>query len=604
MSASHEILNRKQVNKSDTWDLESLYRTESDWQKDYDLLAQSLSEASSYQGTLGMDASSLLKGLTWVYTVSQRAEKLSHYAFLHHATDGGDGENQRRRGLAMQLITKLSGAISFFEPEIQAIDEKQIKAWLAQEEFDDYRVSVEKLLRFKAHTLSEGEEKIMALQGEIGAGSQNTFGALTNVDFDFGTITTKEGALPLTQSTFGSFMQHQDREIRKAAYTQFYGIYEQHKNTIATLFETSVKQDIFKARVRNYPSAREMYLFPDKVETQVYDNLIASVHEGFPLLHRYYDVRKRLLGVEKLAHYDVYVPLVKGVEVKHSYEQAVQVIIEALKPLGDEYCSILKKGLTSERWVDRYENKGKRSGAFSSGGFGGKPYILMNYKEDVLRDVFTLAHEAGHSMHSYYSSRNNPYSSYNYTIFEAEVASTFNEHLLADYLLKNAESREMKAYILNKQIDDIVATLMRQTMFAEFEKQAHEQVESGEPITIDSIRALYRSLLEAYFGKEVELLPESDLEGLRIPHFYNAFYVYKYATGISASMALAEKVMQGGQEEQKRYLQFLRSGGSQYPLEALAKAGVDMAKPEPIQLAIERFGALLDQFEELMLLTK
>jgi oligoendopeptidase F len=333
----------------------------------------------------------------------------------------------------------------------------------------------------------------------------------------------------------------------------------------------------------------------------VYDNLINAVHEALPQLHRYYALRRKLLGLKELAHYDVYVPLVEGVTVRHSYEEAVDVICEALAPLGDSYVATLKNGLTNERWVDRYENKGKRSGAFSSGIFSGYPYIMMNYKEDVLRDVFTLAHEGGHSMHSYHSSRNNPYPSYDYTIFEAEVASTFNEQLLADHLLKNAQSKEMQAYILGKQIDDVVATLYRQTMFAEFELLVHRQAEQGEPNTLSSLRTTYRNLLETYFGPEVKLLKTSDLEGLRIPHFYRAFYVYKYATGISAAITLADKVLHGTIEDRDRYLEFLKSGGSRYPMDALKVAGVDMTTEEPVRKALESFASLLDRFEQLML---
>ncbi|MFA6764262.1 MAG: oligoendopeptidase F [Spirochaetales bacterium] len=595
----HTIMARNEVPVLDTWDVEDLFKNESEWQADYDKVKRAIDEAPSYRGTLGTSSKAFLKALQWLNDTSMIAEKVVHYAFLCHAADGVDNTTQRRRGMAMQLITGWKAAISFFDPEIQAIDEELVRSWIYQKDFDDYRVAVEKLLRFKPHILSENEEKILALQGEVGDAAQNTFGALTNVDFDFGTITTLDGEMPLTQSTFSSFMQNRNRELRKKAYVQFYGVYDKHKNAIASLYEASVKQDIFLSKVRNYSDSRSMFLFPDRVDPSVYDNLIASVHEAFPLLHRYYDIRRKMLGLDKLAHYDVYVPLVEGVEVHHGYEEAVNIIVEALAPLGSQYVQIIKAGLTEERWVDRYENKGKRSGAFSSGGYGGKPYILMNYKEDVLRDVFTLAHEGGHSMHSYFSARNNPYASYDYTIFEAEVASTFNEHLLADYLLKKADSTDMKAFILNKQLDDIVATLFRQTMFAEFEKLVHEQVESGEPITVDSLRKTYRGLLESYFGPEVELLEESDLEGLRIPHFYRAFYVYKYATGISASMALAEKVMRGDASDRDRYLEFLKSGGSTYPIDSLRKAGVDMSKPEPVRLATKRFGDLLDRFEQL-----
>jgi oligoendopeptidase F len=305
--------------------------------------------------------------------------------------------------------------------------------------------------------------------------------------------------------------------------------------------------------------------------------------------------------VDKLTHYDVYVPIVKGITVKHSYEEAVDVIGKALSPLGKDYVKTLQEGLTAARWVDRYENKGKRSGAFSSGIYSGYPYIMMNYKEDVLRDVFTLAHEGGHSMHSYYSARNNPFPSYDYTIFEAEVASTFNEQLLADYLVSHAESKEMVAYVLGKQIDDVVATLFRQTMFAEFEMLVHQQAEQGEPNTVASLRSTYRKLMEQYFGPNVKLFSLSDLEGLRIPHFYRAFYVYKYATGISAAITLAEKVLKGNEEDKNRYLEFLKSGGSRYPMDSLRLAGVDMSTPEPVEKALDTFTGLLDKFEALML---
>lgn len=597
--ANTTIVSRNEVPVSDTWDLQALYVSESDWQNDYDKVKQAVLDADRYKGTLDKSEQHFIEALKWLYGTSRMVEKVYHYAFLTHAADGGDNTNQRRRGMAMQLLTMLRAAVSFFDPEVQAIDEAKVRSWIQKPEFADYKVAIEKLLRFKPHTLSEPEEKIMALQSEVGDAAQGTFSALTNVDFDFGVVKTPEGDLPLTQSTYSSFMQNRDRQLRKTAYAQFYKTYDSHKHTIANLYDASVKQDIFASKVRKYPSSRSMYLFPDKVDESVYDNLVSSVHEAFDTLHRYYDVRRRMLGLDKLAHYDVYVPMVTGIDVSHSYDEAVEVISKALAILGDEYVSTLRKGLTADRWVDRYENKGKRSGAFSSGSYMSKPYILLNYKEDVLRDVFTMAHEGGHSMHSYYSSRNNPYPSYDYTIFEAEVASTFNEHLLADYLFKNSTSREMSLYVLNKQLDDIVATLFRQTMFAEYEKLVHQQVESGEPITVDSLRAIYRGLLQAYFGKDVELPAESDLECLRIPHFYNAFYVYKYATGISASMALADMVMHGTTADRDRYLEFLKSGGSCYPIDSLKKAGVDMSSPEPVRMATKRFAHILAQFEKL-----
>ena len=597
---AHSIPLRKEVPLADTWDLGSLYSTEAAWEADYNQLKTSVSEAEKYRGTLGIDAGSLLKALNWLFEKSLLAERVLHYAFLCHAADGSDSANQRRRGMASQVQTAFAAAVSFIDPEIQAIDDTTIRQWIQTPEFNDYRVMVEKLLRFKPHVLSENEERIMALQSEVGGNTHGTFGALTNVDFDFGTIDTVEGEIPLTQSTYSSFMQNRDRELREKAYKQFYRVYDNHKNTLASLYDGSVKQDIFRAKVRSYPDARSMFLFPDRVENSVYDNLIASVHEALPLLHRYYDIRRKMLKIDRMAHYDAYVPLVDGVNVKHTYEEAVDLCCEALAPLGSEYVETLRSGLTDGRWVDRYENKGKRSGAFSAGSFSSKPYILLNYKDDVLRDVFTMIHEGGHSMHSYYSVRNNPYPSYDYTIFEAEVASTFNEQLLADYLFKKADNNSMAAYVVSKQLDDIVATLFRQTMFAEYEMLVHQMVEQGEPITVDSLRATYRKLLETYFGPDVDLLPESDLEGMRIPHFYTAFYVYKYATGLSASIALADKVMHGTLEDRDRYLAFLKSGGSMYPIESLKTAGVDMSSPEPVRNATRQFGLLLDRFESLM----
>ena len=595
------ILDRKDVPVEDTWDLTALYENDEAWETDCKWIEHEMDESARFQGKIGGSPASLLNVLNWLSKVGQKVERVMQYAFLHHATDGGDPVNQRRQSLAHQLMTRFSAATSFIEPEILAIDSNSISSWIEKPEFEEHRIMVEKMLRFKPHVLSADEERIMALQREIGGKAQEVFGVLTNVDLDFGHIITNEGKIPLTQGTYAYLLQNPDRKVRERTYRKFYGVFDSHKQTLASLYDTSVKQDLFRAKVRSYPDSLSMFLFPDNVETSVYDNLINAVHEALPQLHRYYALRRKLLGLKELAHYDVYVPLVEGVTVRHSYEEAVDVICEALAPLGDSYVATLKNGLTNERWVDRYENKGKRSGAFSSGIFSGYPYIMMNYKEDVLRDVFTLAHEGGHSMHSYHSSRNNPYPSYDYTIFEAEVASTFNEQLLADHLLKNAQSKEMQAYILGKQIDDVVATLYRQTMFAEFELLVHRQAEQGEPNTLSSLRTTYRNLLETYFGPEVKLLKTSDLEGLRIPHFYRAFYVYKYATGISAAITLADKVLHGTIEDRDRYLEFLKSGGSRYPMDALKVAGVDMTTEEPVRKALESFASLLDRFEQLML---
>jgi oligoendopeptidase F len=495
-------------------------------------------------------------------------------------------------GLISQVYTNLIAAVSYMDPEILEI--KNLEKIIEDKDFDDCRVYLKKILRQKSHTLSPSEEEILAKQSELQSTPSKTFEMLTNVDMNFGNI----DGMPLSQSTWASFMINPDRNLRSRAYEQFYGTYKAHEQTLATLYASSVKQDIFNARVRGFDTALDAALYRDDVPKSVYTGLIEAVHDALPSLHRYYNLRKRILGVDQLRHYDVYVPLVSSVKTHKTYEEAAEIVKNALKPLGEEYVKTLYKGITTDRWVDRYENKGKRSGAFSSGGFIGAPYILLNYKEDVLGDVFTLAHEGGHSMHSYYSKRNNPFLCYDYTIFEAEVASTFNEQLVAKYLTDNAESEELRTYIIAKQIDDMIATLFRQTMFAEFEYLCHTQQEQGQILTAATMRKTYRDLLEAYFGPEMVLEENSDLEGLRIPHFYNAYYVYKYATGISAAIALSQKVLNGGWKELDNYLNFLKSGGSKFPIESLKCAGVDMSTRRPVELAMKKFDALLSEFEK------
>ena len=599
MSKTHIPL-RKDVPAKDKWDLSTLFKSDDDWEKALTSILPMAEEIENCKGKVGQSADTFLHTLSLLSKMEQTSEIVGSYAFLLSAGDAGDSANQEKKSRYLMAATAAEAKISFLIPEIQSIDEESVRQWIATPAFDDYRVWVTKLLRMKNHILSEKEEKILALQNESSQTPDKAFSMLTDVDMDFGTITTPEGEIPLTHSTFSLLLQNQDIEIRKKTYQQFYGVFEKHKNTIATLYEGSVNQDIFEARVREYKSAREKALYPDKVPLSVYDNLIKAVRESLPVVHRYYELRRKVLKLDTLHHYDVYVPLVHSVKKHTSYEEAVEIIRNALAPLGQEYVNTLCTGLVNG-WVDRYENKGKDSGAFSAGSYTGYPYILLNYKEDVLRDVYTMAHEGGHSMHSHYSSSSNPFMQYNYTIFEAEVASTFNEQLVFQYLLKNADSKEMKAYLLSERASDILATLYRQTMFAEFELKTHEFVESGTPLTVDLLRSTYRKLLEDYFGPKVELLEMSDLEGLRIPHFYRAFYVYKYATGISASLALAKRVTEGGEKEKEDYFTFLKSGGSRYPIEALKVAGVDMESPEPVRSALKTFENLVDELESLLL---
>lgn len=588
---------RNEIEKKDKWDLSSLYLTENDWEMDLTLIPDLTKEILSYKGRLSESPDTLRNALDTYCRLLMIFETTGNYAFLLTAGDAEDSTNQDKYGRYIMTATAAEAEISFFVPEIQAIDEKLLSEWCQRPDFNDYKIYLSKLSRLKPYILSEKEERILSLESESGSAFQKSFSMLTNVDINYGKVRTEAGLLPLTQTTWSSFMESPDRNVRKAAYNKFYKAFDQHKNTIATLYTASVQHDVFEAKSRGYKSAREMALFPDKVPESVYDNLVSTVRENLAPLHKYYALRKELLGLKDLRHYDVYVPLVKDVKKVTPYNEAVEILRKALSPLGEDYTSILCDGLKNG-WVDRYENKGKRSGAFSSGSYIGNPYILMNYKEDVLRDVFTLAHEGGHSMHSWYSTHSNAFMHYDYTIFEAEVASTFNEQLVFEYLLNNTEDENLKKYLICSRASDIIATLYRQTMFAEFEHKAHSLVENGTPLSADVLRKEYRNLLETYFGPEMIFEKTSDLEGLRIPHFYNAYYVYKYATGISASLALSNRVLKGGEKEKQDYFTFLRSGGSRYPIESLKVAGVDMTESKPIKDAIDTFANLVNQIEK------
>ena len=587
---------RNEIEKKDKWDLSSLYLTENDWEMDLTLIPDLTKEILSYKGRLSESPDTLRNALDTYCRLLMIFETTGNYAFLLTAGDAEDSTNQDKYGRYIMTATAAEAEISFFVPEIQAIDEKLLSEWCQRPDFNDYKIYLSKLSRLKPYILSEKEERILSLESESGSAFQKSFSMLTNVDINYGKVRTEAGLLPLTQTTWSSFMESPDRNVRKAAYNKFYKAFDQHKNTIATLYTASVQHDVFEAKSRGYKSAREMALFPDKVPESVYDNLVSTVRENLAPLHKYYALRKELLGLKDLRHYDVYVPLVKDVKKVTPYNEAVEILRKALSPLGEDYTSILCDGLQNG-WVDRYENKGKRSGAFSSGSYIGNPYILMNYKEDVLRDVFTLAHEGGHSMHSWYSTHSNAFMHYDYTIFEAEVASTFNEQLVFEYLLNNTEDENLKKYLICSRASDIIATLYRQTMFAEFEHKAHSLVENGTPLSADVLRKEYRNLLETYFGPEMIFEKTSDLEGLRIPHFYNAYYVYKYATGISAALALSNRVLKGGAKEKEDYFTFLRSGGSRYPIESLKVAGVDMNESKPIKDAIDTFAKLVNQIE-------
>ena len=599
MSNEKKIPTRAEIPAQDKWDLTSLFKTDDEWEKALSQIEPLAKEIATYKGKLSSSKETLLEALTKLSNLYQITEIVENYASLQHNADEGDQNALNKQGRAQMTAVNAFSELSFFDSEVTAIENNKIEQWIEEPEFADYKIYIQKLLHLKPYILSEKEERLLALQSESSETAYKTFSILENLELDFGTIEVDGKQLPLTQTTWSQFLKNPDRNVRKAAYERFYGVFEKHQNTFASLYAGSVNQDIFETKARGYNSCLEHALYSNKVPVEVYKNLIDTVHKNFDTLHRYYKVFQKALGTKDLRHYDVYMPFTKDISTNTSYEQAVEICREALAPLGKEYTDTLCDGLLNG-WVDRYENKGKRSGAFSSGCYIGYPYILLNYKPDVIRDVFTMAHEGGHSMHSWYSTHNNPFMQYNYTIFEAEVASTFNEELVFKYLLEKATTREEKIYYLSMRAGDILATLHRQTMFAEYELKAHELVENGTPLSAEVLRNLYRNLLTQYFGPTMSFEENSDMEGLRIPHFYSAFYVYKYATGISAAMALADKVTNGGEKEREDYFKFLKSGGSRYPIEALKVAGVDMSTTEPIQKALDKFKEIVDELENLV----
>jgi len=595
-----KILTRADLPDSDKWDLTHLFGGTDKWAEDFTWIQQTYPKITEWKGRLGESATTLAACLEFEKALDQKIERVYHYASLQLAEDGANPEYLARMGQLQNLHTKISEAASFLGPEIQAIPDEKFAQFLEDPALTAWKTALKKIRRMKPHVLSEREERLLALGSSALDGYDDTFSQLTDVDMKFGVLTDEKGEeTPLTQSSYGSFLVKRDHALRKRAFHQFYEEFQDHQFTLASSLSYSVKADVFRARARNYPSALEASLFRDDVPVAVYDGLISAVRENLAPLFRYYELRRRVLGLAELHPYDTYVPLVPEIDSRVTFDEAIERILAAFEPLGPEYTTVLSEGLRG-RWCDRYETKGKRSGAFSSGSFGAPPYILMNYKSDVFSDVYTLAHEAGHSMHTWFAQRSQAFQDYDYPIFLAEVASTFNEELLTHHLLETTDDKKMRAYIINRQIDDIRGTLFRQTMFAEFEKIIHAIEERGDALTLDVFKAEYRTLLEAYFGEDVVLDPQLDLECLRIPHFYNAFYVYKYATGISAAVALAERVLAKQPGSVESYLAFLRSGGSKFPLETLQAAGVDMTTSAPIESTLRVFEQRLSELETLL----
>ena len=600
MDAKVELVTRDEIAGNSQWDLSGLYSVGDAWQEDFNALENDAKGYSGHQGKLGTSPAALKACLEFDTNVSRKLEKLYTYAHLRNDEDKTNTVHQGNFERVVRLATQISHAGSFIKSEIMAIPETVMNDFLQDKELEFFKLHLERILRYRKHTLSEKEEALLASSAEMARAAKEGFDMLDNADLKLGVVKNEKGEeITITQGNFQSLMQNYDRRVRREAFETFYSAYEGHQFTYASLLSSSVKKDMFYARSRQYASVREQALFSENIPVKVYTNLIQSVHENLPPLYKYFNIRKRLLELDELHVYDCSVPLVKNIHWHMSYQEASEKISEALEPLGTEYVHTVKKGLMEERWVDRYENKGKRSGAYSSGCYDSNPFILMNYREDNINSLYTLAHEAGHSMHSYYSKKNQPYLYADYTIFVAEVASTFNEALVTRYLLGQDIDRTMKIYLLCREIDNFRGTLYRQTMFAEFEHLIYQAAESGEPLTGDAFKNIYTRLLKLYFGEGVVLDDCLALECFRIPHFYFSFYVYKYATGISAAYALADLVLQGGAQELDDYLNFLKSGGSQYPIDLLKGAGVDMTSPKPVATALEKFTGLVNELETL-----
>jgi oligoendopeptidase F len=594
---------RSEIAQEYKWHVEEVYADEQLWHDDFHKLEQMIAQAADFQGHLADSAAVFADFLRYEEEVARLLDKVYLYATMKLNEDNGQSSYQSMQDKAQALSVQLGNALAFVQPEILAMPQSRLDDYLCEPQLALYKRYIHNITRMREHTLSQSEEQILALSGEMAQSYRHIFSMLNNVDLQFAEITNEQGQKEqLSHGNFLRFMQSHEQSVRRQAFTALYDAYEKNKNTLAGLYASSVKKDVFYAKVRKYESALAGSLFSDNISVDVYDNLIRTVRAGLPVFQRYLKLRKKLLGLKELHMYDVYAPLFGQSHKKYSYQEACWLVTQALSPLGQEYGRILSQGL-QEGWVDIYENKGKTSGAYSSGIYDSKPYILLNY-QDNLNSVFTLAHEAGHSMHSYFSCLKQPYVYAYYRIFVAEVASTVNENLVTDYLLAKAVDKEEKQIILNNYLEDFRGTVFRQTMFAEFEKLAHQMVEEGQSLNAESLSQLYYGLNRDYFGDEMVLDEQIALEWARIPHFYRAFYVYKYATGFAAASALAAGILaqdkNQGQVNLHKYLEFLSGGDSADPLDLLAEAGVDMSSARPIVVALQMFEKRLGQLEDLI----
>jgi oligoendopeptidase F len=602
MSETKTLPARSEVPIADQWDLSSLYKSDAEWESAFAAWEKRIGGYAKFKGTLGGGAEQLLALLEFDADFDRTSDRLGTYAGLRCTEDQSNSDYQRMRGRYHATATNAAEAASFIRPELMSVPVEKMNALLETKKLAPWRLALDRTLRYRPHTLGDKQEQLLAMQGQMAQATNDVFRQLNDSDLKWPAIENEKGQqVELGHSSFSAFLHSSNRSVRRNAFHTYYAQYEAHKNTLAATFNGSVQRDVYYAKARNFKTARESALFSDNMPVSVYDNLIGSVRANMPALYRYYDLRRRLMKLpDRIHHYDTYAPILADLDKSHTWDQAVEVVVDSLAPLGADYTQQLRRGFTAARWCDRYPNKGKQSGAFSSGCYDSEPFILMNYQPDVLDHVFTLTHEAGHSMHSYFSVKHQPFQYHRYKIFVAEVASTFNEQLLARHLMENARDDRERAYLLNRQIDGIRATIIRQTMFGEFEKIAHELVEAGEPLTVDTIRGQYRKLLDVYFGPDFVIDKELELECLRIPHFYGAFYVYKYATGLSAAIALSEKVLKGGPGDLQAYMNFLKGGSSKWPLDLLRDAGVDMETPAPVDAALKFFDSLVKELDGLL----
>lgn len=590
---------RKDIEDKFKWDIESMYSSDERWEKDIDEALKMSEEFKKFSGRLAESSTTLLQALKMRDAMAQKIEKAFVYAKMKRDEDNRLEKYQAMQDRAQNAVSKLYTNISFFVPELLSLDKEKTLKWAEEnEDLKIYRFLLEDSFREKEHVLAKEKEELLAELSQLNSASNDIFTMLNNADLKFGKVKNSKGVeVNLTHGSYINLVSSYDRSVRKEAYTKLYSAYKALINTIATAYSYNTKTDVIHSRLRKYKSSRSRALSGGNIPESVYDNLIKVINDKLQLHHRYLQLRKRMLGLkeEGLKMYDVYVPIVKIDEKDYSFDDAVDLITEALRPLGDEYITRMRKGF-SEGWADIYENEGKTSGAYSFGSYDSKPFMLLNYT-GKLKDVFTLVHELGHSMHSAYTRENQPYIYGGHSIFTAEVASTVNENLLIQYLLDNVEDDDSKIYLLNHYLEEFRATVFRQTMFAEFEKLTHDLCEEGRPLTADLLCKEYAKLNDKYFAPAVETDELISYEWARIPHFYNAFYVYQYATGFSAASAITELILENGPEN---YLDFLKTGDSDYPIELLKIAGVDMATSQPIESAMKKFDQLLSQLENMV----